>query len=177
MAYFVYIHTCPNKKKYIGIHEGTHPKNRWGSNGVRYHNRYLKYAIKKYGWNNIEHRYFEVPSKELMYFWEKVLIYHYKSNNPDYGYNMTDGGEVGPKGLKHTDLTKKRLSVRFTGENNPMYGKSHPAWNKGVKTSPLSEEHKRKISETLKGRIFSEETKQKMSEARKLYWVRKKGSV
>ena len=177
MAYFVYIHTCPNEKKYIGIHEGTHPKNRWGSNGARYSNRHLKYAIQKYGWDNIDHRYFETSSKELMNFWERVLIHHYKSNNPDYGYNLTDGGEVGPKGLKHTDLTKKRLSSASTGKNNPMYGRSHQAWNKGVKTGPLSEETKQRMSEARKGKTVSEETKQRMSEARKLYWSKKKESI
>ena len=41
------------------------------------------------------------------------------------------------------------------------------AWNYGLKTGPLSEETKRKISESLKGRKLSEEHKQKLREAHK----------
>jgi hypothetical protein len=44
--------------------------------------------------------------------------------------------------------------------------------NKG----PRSEEHKRHISESLKGRHLSEETKQKLREAQLLFsWLRKEG--
>lgn len=52
-----------------------------------------------------------------------------------------------------------------------MKGKA--SWNKGKKLSPLSEEHKRKISEAnmgnqnMKGKHHSEEAKKKMSEAKK----------
>lgn len=40
-------------------------------------------------------------------------------------------------------------------------------WNKGKKLVPLSEEHKRKVSEALKGKAVSEETRKKISEALK----------
>lgn len=46
--------------------------------------------------------------------------------------------------------------------------KGKPAHNKG---KSMSEEQKRKISETLKGHTTSEETKRKLSEA---YWAKKK---
>lgn len=74
-------------------------------------------------------------------------------------------------GLKHPGINK--------GENNPMCGVE--PWNKGKKGSHLSEEHKKKISETLKGRPspmkgkkpwntgkhLSEETKRKISESKR----------
>lgn len=41
-------------------------------------------------------------------------------------------------------------------------------------TASLSEDHKRKISNVHRGKPKSEETKRKMSEARKKYWTRKK---
>ena len=44
------------------------------------------------------------------------------------------------------------------------------------KYDPLSEETRGKISNILKGRIFSKETKIKMSKARKRYWHNKKSS-
>ena len=49
--------------------------------------------------------------------------------------------------------TRKRRSESLRGENNPFYGKT------------LSNEHKKKISETLKGKILSEETRKKIIEA------------
>lgn len=50
-------------------------------------------------------------------------------------------------GKKHTEIVKKNHSIRMRGENNPNYNK-----------------------------IFSEETKRKMSEARKKYWELKRGN-
>lgn len=52
-------------------------------------------------------------------------------------------------------LTKKKMSEINRGENNPMYGKK------------ISEETKKKISESLEGHEVSEETKKKISESNK----------
>ena len=53
--YFVYKHTFPNNKVYIGITQ-QQPEKRW-KNGLGYdsHQEIMKRAIKKYGWNNIKH--------------------------------------------------------------------------------------------------------------------------
>ena len=68
--------------------------------------------------------------------------------------------------LMHSEHTK----LHNTGKYNHNYGK--PAWNKGIKTGPHSEETLKKISESNKGKpawnkgktgIYSEETKQKIS--------------
>ena len=45
-----------------------------------------------------------------------------------------------------------------------VFKKGHVAWNKG---NPPSEEHRRKMSESLTGRIISEEHKKKLSESLK----------
>ena len=48
--YFVYMHTSPNNKRYIGITSYTNPKRRW-KGGYGYHkNDYFYRAIQKYGW-------------------------------------------------------------------------------------------------------------------------------
>lgn len=52
-------------------------------------------------------------------------------------------------------LTKKKMSEINRGENNPMYGKK------------ISEETKKKISESLEGHEVLEETKKKISESNK----------
>ena len=52
--YTVYKHIFPNDKIYIGITCNS-PKTRWGNQGYGYKNQLVGRAIKKYGWNNIEH--------------------------------------------------------------------------------------------------------------------------
>ena len=61
----------------------------------------------------------------------------------------------GRPGSTHTEEHKEWLRERFSGEGNPMYGK------------PVPDEVRKKLSEALKGREFSEETIKKMKEARK----------
>lgn len=56
---------------------------------------------------------------------EVELIAYYNSNNVDFGYNMSVGGESGSKGYKYTDEQRKRISENRKGENNGMYGKHH----------------------------------------------------
>ena len=63
----------------------------------------------------------------------------------------------GKKGLyKHSDETKNKMSRIRQGSDNPNYGKRH-------KFGPMSEEHKRKISLSNKGKKHSDSTKLKMS--------------
>jgi transposase-like protein len=55
----------------------------------------------------------------------------------------------------HTEETKKKIAEAMKDEKNPQYGK------------PRSEEHRRKLSESNKGKILSEEHKSKISLALK----------
>lgn len=81
-------------------------------------------------------------------------------------------------------LTKGQIVANgcFNGENNPFYGKHHSddarrnisEAKKGKKRTPFTEEHRRKIAESMKGRIspmkgkhLSNETLIKMSESHK----------
>lgn len=153
----VYMHTNKiNNKVYVGITSRS-PENRWGYNG----NNYTKdkqsvfyNAIDKYGWENFEHIIFaedlaEYEAKHI----EVLLIALYKSNcrrykNPEFGYNMTDGGE-GASGRACTDETKRKISekakgrvfseelkqkfsVIFAEEGNPFYGKHHTEETKKI---------------------------------------------
>ena len=86
--YWVYVHTCPNGKKYVGITTRIRPERRWGKNGKGYYqNEHFYRAILKYGWDNITHEVFEVDSAEEMYRKEIELISFYHTNDPRYGYN------------------------------------------------------------------------------------------
>lgn len=92
--YIVYKHICPNSKVYIGITKQD-PIKRW-NNGEGYKGQYFYKAIEKYGWNNIKHEilYTGLTQQEACNT-EIDLIAKYQSNNRDYGYNVTEGGEIG----------------------------------------------------------------------------------
>lgn len=157
MSFFVYIHTCPNGKKYIGVTTQKHPENRW-SNGRGYKsNEHFYSAINKYGWENIEHQFFKTKSYNLMMMWERTLIYHHNTISREYGYNKSSGGE----NLKGFQLA---LEIRQKISNTK---KGTSPWNKG---KHLSDENKKKISESLKGNqralghVLSDESKKRMIE-------------
>ena len=53
--FYVYVHVCPNGKRYVGATTRIKPKYRWGKNGEGYKGQPFEEAIRKYGWDNIEH--------------------------------------------------------------------------------------------------------------------------
>ena len=130
--YWVYVHTCPNGKKYVGA-TSRDPESRW-LKGRGYRRQLFEEAILKYGWDNIEHEVFEVDSKEEMYRKEVELISFYHSNDPEYGYNCSIGGEKGALGCIRSEKYRKKMS-------EAKKGKSH---------KPHSEEAKRRMSEAKK---------------------------
>lgn len=149
--YSVYIHTCPNNKVYIGI-TCQKPEHRW-NNGKGYkNNKHFFYAILKYGWDNIKHDIlFDKLSEKDAKQKEKELIKQYKSNQREYGYNNSIGGESGSSGCNWSEESKKAFSLSMKGKPSNRKGKH------------LSEEHKKKLSEKSKGKKLNEETKKKMS--------------
>lgn len=93
-TYSVYIHTNKiNGKRYIGVTTMI-PEKRW-ANGEGYKNQYFYRAIQKYGWDNFDNFILEVDSAELMYKLEKQYIDYYQTTNPDKGYNISIGGDMG----------------------------------------------------------------------------------
>lgn len=140
----LYIHTNKiNNKKYIGITQQK-PEKRW-QNGFGYIKCPLFYnAIKKYGWDNFKHEIIlQGLDKETACKIEIELIRFYKSNQREYGYNISNGGECNWLGLHHSKETKEKMSIAkknmskesrlknaqshkglLAGNKNPMYGKS-----------------------------------------------------
>lgn len=124
--YIVYMHTSPSNKKYIGI-TSQKPERRWRKDGNGYKDHlYFWKAIQKYGWDNFKHDILFVNlTKEEAERKEVELIAYYNSNNVDFGYNMSIGGESGSKGYKYSDEQKRHMSKVHKGQNNGMYGKHH----------------------------------------------------
>jgi group I intron endonuclease len=169
--YCAYMHVNKiNGKKYVGI-TCQDVRDRWkNGSGYREGQSVFFNAIQKYGWENFEH----VIVKENLSFDEASkleidLIALHKTNcckykNPEYGYNMTDGGD-GHKGWIPTEENRKNMSNSHKGrklseEHKLKIGSS-------VKGRVLSDEHKQKISQSNKNRFFSDETKQKISNAKR----------
>ena len=164
--FWVYIHTCPNGKKYVGITTKTKPEYRWGRNGEGYYqNEHFYRAILKYGWSSITHEVFEVDSEEEMYRKEVELISFYHSNDPRYGYNHSSGGEKSSLGCKHSEESRKKQSEAIRkSHSDPEVRRKISEAHKG---KPLSKEHRKRMAEALKGRTLSEEHKKHIAEAQK----------
>ena len=147
--YSVYMHICPNGKRYVGITSQA-PERRWGKNGIGYQgNRHFYNAILKYGWANITHNIIASGlSKDDACKTERFFIALYNTSNRDFGYNKSTGGENPGTGVHKTmsEDARRKISER----------------QKGKKIDP---ETIRKRVETRKGYKHSKETKEKMSKA------------
>lgn len=111
MAWSVYMHTCPNGKRYIGI-TSKKPEKRW-SRGLGYHTQIFYRAIKKYGWDNIKHEIVDVvETVEEAVQLEAEYIKKYNTTSRWHGYNVSPsaiacGGLPQPR---HSEATRKKMS-------------------------------------------------------------------
>lgn len=188
---FVYCWTnIENLKIYVGVHKGT-PTDGYVCSS--------KLMLEEYNKNpNIFTRQIiaEGPYELMRNLESKILQSanvagdnrYYNMHNSDGKFYLKQHTEetkkkisVGHKGKKRPDLaernrlgmsedTKKKLSdqakLRLKNTPNPMTGKSH------------TDNTKKKISLANKGKIrkpISEETRRKMSEAKRLYWNKLNG--
>lgn len=105
--YTVYKHTNKeNGKVYVGITRRT-PERRW-QRGAGYVGTLFGNAIRKYGWDNFEHEIIATSlTKNEACSMEIELIAKHRSNEYEYGYNKSCGGET-------TDCINPR-----SGKENP----------------------------------------------------------
>lgn len=168
-TWFLYRHTSPSGKVYIGI-TCQKPEHRW-ANGKGYMNTIkgpFKSTIIKYGWDNIKHEVlFSGLSEDRAKLLEIELIRHYKCLG--ISLNITDGGEgvkgITPwnKGMKIPyEKTNKRKGCHLTEEHKRKLSIAHKG--KHHKGRKLSKEHIKKLSSAHIGTHVSEETKKKISE-------------
>lgn len=181
-VYSVYMHECPNGKKYIGITK-KNPKERWKNGRAYKNNKHFTAAVNKYGWDNIKHIILHSGlSLEEACEYEEKYIRQYNTIDRKYGYNFTYGGEhhvefsketlkkmsESHKGHRLTDECKMKLSIAGKGrkkseECKAKISKAHI----GMK---VSYETRKKISEVQKGKKNSPEARRKISSALKLYY-------
>ena len=165
MSYWVYVHTCPNGKRYVGCTTRVKPERRWArGNGYQY-NKHFYSAIQKYGWSSIKHEAWELTCKSEMYYAEKYLIAYYHTTESEFGYNNSSGGESGGLGCTKSEETRKKMSQVKKGKSYSEETKRRIS--EALKGKHHSEETRKHLSEVRKGRILSEEHKKHISEARK----------
>lgn len=92
-------------------------------------------AIRKYGWDNFskyiiwQSEIFERNEnnkkilKDILNDKEVEFVRQYNSNNPEFGYNATDGGYYIPKNLNTKDSIEKAIKTRNDNKSNYMLGR------------------------------------------------------
>ena len=185
---YLYMHICPNGKKYVGI-TIQEPNQRWRDGKGHCKNKHFYNAILKYGWDNIRHVVVECNLDfEEAAETEKRLILEFNTTDKRFGYNICHGGEDGWVGVHHTEEAKRKMSESKKGmpssrkgchlsdETKRKLSESHKGKYRGIPVLPkepkpyngkiiFSEEHNQKISQALKGIKRSDEVRKRMSEA------------
>lgn len=122
-TYYVYLYQNNiNQKIYIGktsnlSKRAEHHKlvAKYGVEKYKGSYSYFQTALAKYGFENFSFYIMGIFKDEQECLEkEKLWIAYFKSNNRQFGYNITEGGE-GISGYKHTDETKKHLSKVMSG--------------------------------------------------------------
>ena len=138
--FVVYRHICPNGKMYIGVCQN--PSRRWRP--ILYKGcRRFSLAIDEFGWENIKH---EIIANDLnedqAYTLERQLIRECKSDNEQYGYNISAGGKNNTQTEESRILISQSLKAHYSDENA-----------------------RQKLSQARLGHYVSVETKRKLSNA------------
>lgn len=162
--YTVYMHTCPNGKRYIGV-TSKKPEDRW-SNGSGYRKQSFGRAVDKYGWNSIRHEVLVTGlTKEIAEKSEQFFIALFRTQDRRFGYNLTSGGCLGSE---VSDEVRKKQSekVRLRWKNEEYRTKicvslieTHrtDAFRKRLREvntgKKMSADAKAKISAAMRGRV------------------------
>lgn len=111
MAWTVYMHTCPNGKKYVGI-TSIDPEKRWNK-GNGYYSQIFYNAVKKYGWGNIKHEIIDVvETVEEAVQLEAEYIAKYNTTSRWHGYNVSPSAIAcgGLPQVRHSEATRIKMS-------------------------------------------------------------------
>lgn len=133
--YRVYKYIFPDGKIYIGMTKNSIQNRR--DCGYQ-HNERLRKAYRSCGWKSVKTIILEFGlTKEQACESEKKYISLYDATNPELGYNISFGGLNTFEGLNHSDAAKQMIRAANTG-------------------ILFSDEHRRHISESLKGMFTGE---------------------
>ena len=169
------IHNLVNGKSYIGKSERDIDRkfrqHIRGSNS----NEHLQNAIKKYGIENFEFTVLEYCEPKDCCDRERYWIEYYDSMNPNYGYNKTGGGECASGFKMSKEATLKATKTRKEHFEQGLYEIKHTeesrqklrdSWaRRKANGYKMSDETRKKLSESKKGCKWREEQKEKVSQS------------
>lgn len=174
-VYTVYMHICPNGKRYIGMTRQDVIK-RWHG-GKGYKNQKAFYGdIEFFGWENIEHKII-LKNANLKTASEKEqeLIKKYDTQNPKCGYNIKNGGQTfGKHSEEFLDNLKERMigntyciGRRISKEHIDAMkaGRTPDTYKRETGVFHHSESTKKTISDMAKKRWSDEEYHKRMIES------------
>ena len=127
------------------------------------------YQLKEIGIENFEFVILKECSKEDLNEYEKYYIKLYKSNIN--GYNKTKGGKCYPDNYKYYEHHLEAVKNSWTDERRKKHSEQQKIVQKRFYESERGKECAKHHSLVLTGRKLSEETKKKMSETRKGHLV------
>ena len=172
VAGIYYIQNNVNGKRYIGSSVDVYRRIKCHLNNLRkgvHVNVHLSRA-----WSNVGETLFETGICEFVSDVSKLIEreQHWIDTEGYYNIAPVAGSTLG---FKQSDAFKAHRSALLTGAGNPMFGKKRPeigAIMRAIHTGrKLTDEHKRKCSESLKGKAvgipLSAETKAKIGAANK----------
>lgn len=159
--FYLYVHTVPNGKIYIGISE--EPIKRW-ANGEGYSSNIpFYYDIMLYGWDNIKHEIIKTfEDEDKCHLYEKFYIALMDSENPMIGYNQTEYKK------EFMNLYNEKLGYRGNNVKEPkpknifeQYHKSYDAGLYLINQWILSERDRQMTKDNLLNGLSLEEISKK----------------
>lgn len=171
--YKIYKHTSPSGKVYIGQTSQSNPIQRWKNGGKGYFRKNprtqnfqqpaMVNAITKYPWELWTHEIIDyADTQEQADLLEQKYIQQFKSTDPNFGYNITNGGG-GHNGQPMSQSTKSKLSEAIKQLwDDPQYRERVVSNMQG---KPMHENTRAALLKANTGRVPSEETRAKIGKA------------
>jgi hypothetical protein len=201
-VYTVYrVTNLVNGKGYIGVHKTSSPDDSYLGSG-----RLIRAAVKKHGKHSFRKEVLRVFLSPIDAYDKEAEIIGDRFGLSGCDYNMNGGGLGGFRGINPNQSLKGRQRLRermlqrwadqgyrqrMTGEGNPNFGgglcgEDNPNFKKGLpgaknpmfgkKRPDLAEWNRQHLSGKQRGPL-PEETRRRISEAKKLWWSRRKALV
>jgi group I intron endonuclease len=128
------------------------------------HHRLLQDAVNEYGIKNFSCRVLITCHPDMLFWYEQQFIDQWHPEYNIYPFADSPRGSIpniGTTGYKFSAESRAKMSASHMGH----------APTKGFTGHKFSKESIAKISAAGKGRVYSDESKHKMSEARKRWWA------
>lgn len=138
----------------------------------KHNNKHMQSAFDKYGINNFKFEVIEECEENVLNEREIWWIAELKSNDREFGYNETSGGD-GIKNYHHTEETKVKISKASKGQK--LSEEHKEALLKEITRRVKGSEELKKLSNAAKGREISEEHLNTLKEGTRKFNATTKG--